>query len=282
MGSKLLLVDCDGTIREPRSSEKFIQYPRDQKIIRGADKALAHYHSEGWIIVGITNQGEVAAGYKQLADAIAEQEYTLQLFPQLLCIYFCPDFGGNHAWLVGRGYDAKPIHLAEEAAEFVGAFRKPMQGMLRAAIRNHAGDGPNINCWYIGDALEDEEAAMRAGVQYMDADIWRDRFLRVSLEVNAIATNAETQLVINWLKDIIPLFFEPLRDRGDDLINRLYLESSSLNYIGMRLFEDLTDYLDCPYQPPEIEIEIVRWETVGRFLVERLSLKLWHDPSSLD
>lgn len=123
---------------------------------------------------------------------------------------------------------------------------------------------------------------MRAGVQYMDADIWRDRFLRVSLEVNAIATNAETQLVINWLKDIIPLFFEPLRDRGDDLINRLYLESSSLNYIGMRLFEDLTNYLDCPYQPPEIEIEIVRWETVGRFLVERLSLKLWHDPSSLD
>ncbi len=41
--TKLLLVDLDGTIRELLSGEKFIQYPQDQKIIKGADKAIAHY-----------------------------------------------------------------------------------------------------------------------------------------------------------------------------------------------------------------------------------------------
>jgi len=69
--TRLLLVDLDGTIREPLSGGQFIQHPQDQRIIKGADKAIAHYHKEGWVIVGITNQGGVAAGFKQLSDAIA-------------------------------------------------------------------------------------------------------------------------------------------------------------------------------------------------------------------
>jgi hypothetical protein len=45
--TKLLLVDLDGTIRESLSGEKFIQYPRSQRIIKGAS-AIAHYHREIW------------------------------------------------------------------------------------------------------------------------------------------------------------------------------------------------------------------------------------------
>lgn len=45
--TKLLLVDLDGTIRKPLSDEKFIQHLQDQKIIKGADKAIAHYHGVG-------------------------------------------------------------------------------------------------------------------------------------------------------------------------------------------------------------------------------------------
>ncbi|MBE9193571.1 hypothetical protein IQ230_25235 [Gloeocapsopsis crepidinum LEGE 06123] len=44
---ELLLLDCDGTIREPISGAKFIQHPEDQKIIAGAEQAIAHYHQEG-------------------------------------------------------------------------------------------------------------------------------------------------------------------------------------------------------------------------------------------
>lgn len=39
--NRLLLLDLDGTIHEPLSGEKFIQHPRDQRIIKGADKAIA-------------------------------------------------------------------------------------------------------------------------------------------------------------------------------------------------------------------------------------------------
>ena len=38
--TKILFVDCDGTIREPSSGAKFIQNPHDQKIIKGADEAI--------------------------------------------------------------------------------------------------------------------------------------------------------------------------------------------------------------------------------------------------
>lgn len=72
---KLLMVDCDGTIREPLSEAKFIQHPHDQKIIKGADRAIADYHAQSYNIVGISNQGGVAAGYKSLERTIAEQRY---------------------------------------------------------------------------------------------------------------------------------------------------------------------------------------------------------------
>lgn len=172
---KLLLIDLDGTIREPESGEKFIQHPLDQRIISGADKGVAHAHKEGWVIVGISNQAGVQAGYKNLEDCIAEQAYTLELFPELLCIYFCPDFDGCHCWLVGRGHDAKPIHITEWAAEFIGKFRKPQPGMLEAAMKNH-GSVPSGDCWYIGDRLEDEVSAIRAKVNFMPADTWVNRF----------------------------------------------------------------------------------------------------------
>jgi D-glycero-D-manno-heptose 1,7-bisphosphate phosphatase len=89
--TKLLLLDCDGTIREPASGGKFIQHPSDQRIIKGADQALAHYHKNEWQIVGITNQGGVAAGHKTIEDAIEEQLITLELFPEIEGIFFCPD-----------------------------------------------------------------------------------------------------------------------------------------------------------------------------------------------
>ncbi|WP_210404507.1 HAD family hydrolase [Chroococcidiopsis sp. TS-821] len=114
----------------------------------------------------------------RIKEAIAEQEYTLQLFPQLLCIYLCPDFDGNYCWLVGRGYDAKPVHLASWAAEFVGAFRKPQPGMLKVAMKNHCGLSCEKSCLYVGDRAEDEEAARRAGIEFVQADVWRDGFNR--------------------------------------------------------------------------------------------------------
>lgn len=184
--TKLLLLDLDNTIREPLSGAKFISHPRDQRIMAGADKAIAHYDQKGWVVVGITNQGGVAAAHKQLEDAIKEQEYTLQLFPEIVAIYFCPDFEGRHCWLVPQKMESLPIHQSKWAAEFIGTFRKPGAGMLKAAIENH-GSIPLQDGWYIGDREEDVGAAAAAGINYLDAAVWRQRFLPGLHEMPALS-----------------------------------------------------------------------------------------------
>lgn len=189
---KLLLVDLDGTVRQPRSGSKFIQHPRDQQVIPGAAVAIARYHEQDWMIVGITNQGGVAAGHKQLEDAIAEQLYTLELVPQMLGIYFCPDFEGKHCWFVPTSKDnpvredrlveeidvAYPLHLEKGwVRSYVGdcGFRKPQPGMLLAAIGSYT-DGRATkdpkNYLYVGDRAEDEQAAQNARVNFIWAASW--------------------------------------------------------------------------------------------------------------
>ena len=142
---KLLLVDCDGTIREPDSGEKFIQYPQDQRIIRGADKAIASYSPSEWTIVGITNQGGVAAGHKSLSDCCNEQRYTLELFPQISAIYFCPDYNGwdsnvlKHAEFISAEAGKVIFELVVQPEMYVlsrlmDAYRLRHEGAIRLAI----------------------------------------------------------------------------------------------------------------------------------------------------
>ena len=163
---KLLLLDLDGTIREPLSGAKFINHPRDQKIIAGADKAISHYHKCGWLLLGISNQGGVAAGHKTLEDCILEQTYTLELFPEIHKIYFCPDYEGQQMGCVYRN------HYNLLSPDGYSSFRKPGAGMLEYAVKTHEAD----QSWFIGDRPEDEQAAEAAGVDFLHAETWRNRF----------------------------------------------------------------------------------------------------------
>jgi D-glycero-D-manno-heptose 1,7-bisphosphate phosphatase len=63
----LLLIDMDGTLREPLSGQQYFQHPKDQRIIEGADIAIRAYKDD-WIIAGITNQGGVGAGHKSMQE----------------------------------------------------------------------------------------------------------------------------------------------------------------------------------------------------------------------
>lgn len=165
--SKLLLLDCDGTIREPLSGKKFIQHPRDQRIIEGVDKAIAHYSSREWTIIGTSNQGGVAAKHKSIEACEEEQFYTLELLPQVHSILFCPDYEGEVCVEVTREYCR---HCYNEGR--FESFRKPGAGMIQLALMEY----PASECWYVGDRPEDEQAAAAAGVDFMWADIWRNRF----------------------------------------------------------------------------------------------------------
>lgn len=161
---KILFLDCDGTIRQPLGGSKFISHPQDQRIIPGADEAIAHYHRQGYRCIGITNQGGVASGYKSLEDTIVEQRYTLKLFPELEAIYFCPDYEGLICWKVTRSEERK-IFDAD------GNFRKPGAGMIMLAAIEF--EGILAESTMTGDRPEDEAAAANAGVSFLWADVWR-------------------------------------------------------------------------------------------------------------
>jgi D-glycero-D-manno-heptose 1,7-bisphosphate phosphatase len=168
---KILLVDCDGTIRQPKSKAKFINKPNDQEPIPGAVEAINHYHSEDWLIVGITNQAGVAAGHKSPEDCIKEQQYTLKLFPQIQSILFCPDFEGRQCY---RCYPNQWFDVSSKYRNLLGSYRKPGAGMIQHVLISNEAD--RLMCWMIGDRPEDERAAKSAEVNFMWADIWRERW----------------------------------------------------------------------------------------------------------
>jgi D-glycero-D-manno-heptose 1,7-bisphosphate phosphatase len=168
MTTKVLLVDLDGTIRETASGKTFINEPTDQKPIEGVQEAIEHL-SEKFVIIGVTNQGGVAAGHKSLASAIEEQRITLDLFPHISEIFFCPNWGDS-CYQVSRGNE--PI---EFSAPLSGdgtkiSCRKPGYGMLLLASRSLA---EPKDCIMIGDQPEDKTAAETCGIKFFWASVLR-------------------------------------------------------------------------------------------------------------
>jgi D-glycero-D-manno-heptose 1,7-bisphosphate phosphatase len=177
--TKILFCDLDGTLRRPKSGAKFINDPQDQEPMPGAINCLAHYHQHGFRLIGVTNQGGVAAGHKSLADATLEQLITLQLFPTLSLIYFCPDYEGLSCWKVARDGHRQIKQIGFPTPEF-GSFRKPGPGMINLCLQSP--DLPSVSlsdCFMIGDRDEDLGAATAAGINFFWAESFITPFLGV-------------------------------------------------------------------------------------------------------
>ncbi|HEY9706661.1 MAG TPA: HAD-IIIA family hydrolase [Oculatellaceae cyanobacterium] len=192
--TKLLLLDCDGTIREPIEG-RWIDAPRNQKPIEGAAAAIAKAAAAGWTVLGITNQGGIAAGHKSLEEVKAEQRVTLELFPEISSIYFCPDFEGLECWKVER---KKSLEIRQITEKEFGSFRKPGAGMLRLASLGW--DAPE-KTWFVGDREEDALAASAAGIDFMWSDIWRSLYLKGFQEVDVVDRHLSQEVLLKFLKD---------------------------------------------------------------------------------
>ncbi|MHC5747777.1 MAG: HAD hydrolase-like protein [Nostoc sp.] len=190
-----LFLDLDGTVRESTEG-KFIQTPTKQRIMAGVHEAIAHHKRQGYTIIGITNQGgcdtinrDTGKPLKSLEDAIAEQQYTLSLIPEMEVIYFCPDMKGYKCFKVDRDNVEKIEDNTEAETHFYAIsraydesystppdrkFRKPGAGMIYRAASDFEIDLTKSSM--IGDRDEDEKAAVAAGLNFMWADVWRMRF----------------------------------------------------------------------------------------------------------
>ena len=170
--SKIIFFDLDGTLRETISGKTFINEPHDQKAIEGTQKALSYYQKKGFVMIGITNQGGVAAGHKSLESAIEEQRITLELFPELSEIFFCPNWGES-CYQLSRGNQALEFSAPLSGDGTPISCRKPGHGMLTVAAHSMA---DLSDCWMIGDRPEDEACALAARIKFIWASVMHAKF----------------------------------------------------------------------------------------------------------
>jgi D-glycero-D-manno-heptose 1,7-bisphosphate phosphatase len=168
--TEILFCDVDGTLTGTVSGATFKSNPRDVLVLPGVENALAHYAKEGYLMVGISNEGGVGAGHKKLEATFEEKQYTCLLLPQLEAIYFCPDFAGQ---VLCRAYRDTGIEVQVESNKY-SSFRKPGSGMIEYCLSLYGGDVGK--CWMVGDRPEDEKAAETAGINFIAADVWRAKF----------------------------------------------------------------------------------------------------------
>lgn len=197
---KGIFFDIDGTLTGTISGAKFKQHSQDVQVLPGVAEKLQAYEQQGWVMIGISNQGGCSAinettnkPYKTVEQTIEEMFYTLDLLPQLEAIYFCPDFQGRYCYKVNKqgsvmfdntenmilaptdwGDDYKHI-LSEEAS-----FRKPGAGMIKLAAKEFEID-LSASWWMTGDRpQDDQQCAVNAGITFVDAVAWRNGDLTVS------------------------------------------------------------------------------------------------------
>lgn len=164
--SKILFLDLDGTVRKTKSGATFINHPYDQELIPGVEKAISLYHD--YRIVGVTNQGGVAAGYKTLEDCFEEQKITLDLLPQMLMVFFCTDNGETFYRLSKYARECGKDPLLSCRSGDYGNFRKPNPGMVNFGKTLY----PNSEYLMVGDRPEDKECAKNAEIPFMWANDW--------------------------------------------------------------------------------------------------------------
>ncbi|MEG4201735.1 HAD-IIIA family hydrolase [Microcoleus sp. Pol12A5] len=171
--TKILFCDVDGTLTGTVSGATFKSNPRDVLVLPGVENALAHYAKEGYLIIGISNEGGVGAGHKKLEAAFEEKQYTCLLLPQLDAIYFCPDFAGQ---ILCRADRDTATEVQVESGKY-SSFRKPGAGMIEYCLFLYGSDVGK--CWMVGDRPEDEKAAEAMGINFIAADVWRGKFTAV-------------------------------------------------------------------------------------------------------
>lgn len=173
---KVVFFDIDGTLTETISGALSKQNPNDIKVMDGVIKGLDFHKSKGYTLIGISNQGVCAAinqatgkPYKLIEDAIKEMQNTLQLLPQLELIYFCPDFEGLIMWKVSKN---DFLEIKQDDTYKFESFRTPGAGIINFFCNQNAPQ----EAWLVGDRPEDDAAANNAGIDFIWASTWRNRF----------------------------------------------------------------------------------------------------------
>src|SRR4028118_1129431 len=105
-----------------------------------------------------------------MQSAIEEQRITLELFPELSEIFFCPNWGES-CYQLSKALREFPAPIVGDGMEI--PCRKPGYGMILVAAQ---GLTDLSNCWMVGDRPEDQQCAEAAGVKFVWASVMHAKF----------------------------------------------------------------------------------------------------------
>jgi aryl-alcohol dehydrogenase-like predicted oxidoreductase/histidinol phosphatase-like enzyme len=148
MTNKAVIVWCDGVLvrRSADDDGRTPVSPEDVDVFDGRGVVLRRYHEEGWKLLGLSWQPEIADKAMTSEQADARLARVRELLGVPIEILYCPHGAGP------------PICWC----------RKPLPGLGIVFIQRHRLDPSQ--CIYVGAGPQDPGFARRLGFQYRDAE----------------------------------------------------------------------------------------------------------------
>jgi HAD superfamily hydrolase (TIGR01662 family) len=146
--NKAVILDYDGTLRETKSGKKYPIDADDIKILPKRQEILQKYFSQGFRLLGVSNQSGIEKGDLSEQVAIDCFNRTNQLLGFDIDVQFCP----HHSF---------PIRCY---------CRKPLPGLGVYLIETHKLNPSQ--CIMVGDSTSDKTFASRCGFSYQPAEIF--------------------------------------------------------------------------------------------------------------
>jgi histidinol phosphatase-like enzyme len=143
---RALVIWCDGVLLRSRSGQRTPACPDDVDV--GADRAavLRRYRGEGWRLLGLSWQPEIAEGRQSHDGVRAIVARMNDLLGLEIEVEFCPHAAGPpRCWC-----------------------RKPLPGLGVVLVHRHSLDP--AQCVYVGAGAQDPGFARRLGFRYRDAE----------------------------------------------------------------------------------------------------------------
>jgi aryl-alcohol dehydrogenase-like predicted oxidoreductase/histidinol phosphatase-like enzyme/predicted kinase len=140
-----LFVWCDGVVMRSRSGARTPTSVEDLDVVEGCGAVLRRYRDDGWRIIGLSWQPEIAAGTRTADEVVA---VLARLSAQL-------------------DADMEILHCPHGAGPPVCWCRKPLPGLAVLAIEHHRLDPGR--CLLVGDGPQDPGFARRLGFSYRPA-----------------------------------------------------------------------------------------------------------------
>ena len=143
--NRALIVWCDGILMRSRSGARTPTSADDVAVIDGGGDVLRRFRDEGWRLVGLSWQPEIAAGERTPGDVAAIVGRMQALLDIEVDVVWCPHAAGP------------PVCWC----------RKPLPGLGVLAIARYSLDPRR--CLFVGSGTLDPGFARRLGFDYRDA-----------------------------------------------------------------------------------------------------------------